>query len=247
MNNLDSLKDKLIDELWVPISIRAGDILFPRNKKNKKMKLLTLTSDDNFNEIVQLIVKRITQNRLTVAWNHDYIKMIRLESEGIACKILGPRKYEDSISSSPPEVLVDFPFDIINLDFSSQEPELEDGRIEKEVLSLENTIKLQKERNQDKKGFLIIYTTILNSKEINCRELISNSNNIRIDGWSGCLCFDSLPNNPSNHEDKIKIIKMIFAQLSSKYNFDLELENNVIKLQDLNKCMLSIAGIIKYK
>jgi hypothetical protein len=247
MNNLNSLKDKLIDELWVPISIRAGDILFPRNKKNKKMKLLTLTSDDNFNEIVQLVDKKITQNRLTVAWNHDFIKKIRLESEGIACKILGPRKYEDSISSSPVEVLVEFPFDIINLDFSSQEPELENGRIEKEVLSLENTIKLQKEKNQDKKGFLMIYTTILNSKEINCRELISNSNNIRIDGWSGCLCFDSLSNNPSNHEDKIKIIEMIFTQLSSKYNFDLELENNVIKLQDLNKCMLSIAGIIKYK
>lgn len=245
MTNLNSIKNQLIDELWLPTASNGGGQLFPR-RKNKGMKLLTLTNHDNLNEIKRIIENRLSQTPLTVAWNHDYLKRIRLESEGIAKFILGPSRFEESIVTPSQNLKDFFPFDIVNLDFSSQEPEFENERIEKELLGLENTIKLQKETKNGKKGFVLLYTTLLNSKEISCDRLIENSNSIVTQGWSGNLYFNDYPNNTANHSDKIDIIESIINQLASKYGHEIGMDNKEIQFNG-NSYIFSLAGIIKYR
>ena len=65
-------------------------------------------------------------------WDQRYIKRIRLETESIDI-VLGGSPYEQSILGNNCPLQEHFPRDIINLDFTSQDPDLGNGRIEKEL------------------------------------------------------------------------------------------------------------------
>lgn len=245
MDEINTVKDLLIGKMWVKTAQKGGKILFPRLRKNKNMKMFTLTNDDNYNEINKFTENKITLNRFVYAWNHDRFKALRLETEGKA-NMLGPTRFEETMSTSSEEIIDLFPFDILNLDFSSQDPELEVGRLEKEISSLENTIKIQKEKKQDKRGYVLFFTTLINSNELNCETLIENCNNVRIQGWNGNLRFEGNPNNIMDIPKKVKIIESILIQLSNKYNYCIKLEKMEYKLNG-EKLLLSIAAIIKHR
>ena len=171
MSEVLDLKDRLIKELWLPKTQEGSNIFFPRLKENKKMKLLTLTSDTNFQEIVEFEENNLTEKECIVVWTHSHIKKLRLETELSPAKVLGATRYENSTLRSSFAISEHFPFDIINLDFSSQQPDLESGRIEKEIQSLEKTIRLQRECQRT--GFMLIYTT-LQMEKMTCIESVLN-------------------------------------------------------------------------
>ena len=164
----------------------------------------------------------------------------------MAKEILGPTCFEETITTYSDEVIDKFPFDILNIDFSSQDPESEDGRLEKEILGLENAIKIQKDRQQDKIGYVLFFTTLLNSKELSCETLIENCRNVRVQGCNENIRFEGNPNNITEHSKKIEIIESIFGQLSNKYTYQIELEKFVVGL-NREKSILSIAAIIKHR
>lgn len=246
MPEMNLIKNRLIDDLWIPTSLEGGKLFYPKLRKNKKMKILALTCDDNFNEVAKFIENKISQKGLITIWNYDRFKATRLDSEGIAGKVLGATRYEESIQGENHKVVEYFPFDILSLDFSSQDPEIENGRIEKEILGLEKTIKIQREKSQGISGFILLYTTLINSKELNCATIIENCGNIRVQGWRNGIIFNGIPEITTDYESKIRIIESVLNQLSSKYNFDIQLNRISIELENL-KYIYSFAGIIKYR
>jgi len=246
MSEINAAKNRLIDELWLDLGVKGGKVLFPRLKKNKNMKMLTLTNDENYNEINKFVENRLTLKRFIYAWNHDRFKAIRLETEGVASAVLGPARFEETIITLTDEVIGKSPFDILNLDFSSQDPELENGRLEKEILGLETAIKIQHENKQEKKGYILFFTTLINSRELSCETLIENCLNIKVHGWTETIRFEGNPSNITEHSKKAEIIESILEQLASKYNFYIENEKLEIGLNG-EKSILSIGAIIIYR
>jgi len=215
MNEIASKKDKLIKQLWLPIAIAGGQVLYPRRTKNRRMKVLTLTHHDNCREADKFIRNKLTNKELMVGWNKGTNESMRLEAERLG-SVVGPYVYEDSIISGQSDAQDKFPFDILNLDFSSQKPESENGRLEREILSVEYTIKLQSDKGND--GMVIIYTTLLNSKPLDINKVKQKSDNIRIQGWNG-LSIDGLPTNTIDSHEKTRCLKEILQQTSSKYQY----------------------------
>ena len=60
MCDLKTIKNTLLTDLWLPIIRKGGNMFYPRLKINKKMKVLTLTTDTNFEEINELVSEKIT-------------------------------------------------------------------------------------------------------------------------------------------------------------------------------------------
>ncbi len=216
MTEIVLIKDRLIDKLWIPIAIAGGKILYSRRKKNKRMKVLTLTHHSNCRETDEFIKNKLTNKELIVGWNKGTTEAIRLEGERLG-SVVGPYVYEDSIIGGMPDVQNKFPFDILNLDFSSQNPESEGERGEREILSIEHTINLQADKRND--GMVLIYTTLLDSNPLNLNEIKQSSDNIGIQGWGG-LSIDRLPYNTTDYREKIRCLKEILQQIFSKYQYE---------------------------
>lgn len=229
------IKDRLIDGLWVPIVIAAGKTFYSRRKKNKGMKVLTLTHHSNCRETDEFIKNKITNKELIVGWNKGTNEVIRLEGERLG-SVIGPYVYEDSIIEGRNDVQNKFPFDILNLDFSSQKPESENGRLEREILSVEHTINLQSDKGNNRMA--LIYTTLLDSIRLNLDEIKRNSDNIGIQGWDG-LSVDELPPNATDHEEKTRCLKEILQQTFSKYQY-----RNIEDLNSLCKGLSNGSGYI---
>src|SRR3989304_2765064 len=102
--------------------------------------------------------KKLTQREDVAVWTKDTLKRIRLETESIDI-VLGGSLYEQSILGNNCPLHEHFPMDIINLDFTSQDPDLGNGRIEKELESLEKTVNLQNQK-QGQKLLLMNYILI---------------------------------------------------------------------------------------
>jgi len=209
------------------------------------LKLLTLTAQQNFQEIPKFIGENLTTKNDIVVWNYDHIVRVRLESDkDIApAKVLGTGKYEDSVSGSLPAVLGQyFPFEIINLDFSSQNPPLENGRIEREILSVEHTISHQKAR--DPKGFVLIYTTIVDDNSLDSTIIVDNSNRLQISGWTG-LSDEGLNQIITDCDEKVTCIENVLQQICSKYGYQAEFKKIKRKLSGEDNYICSIAGTFK--
>ena len=243
MIEIPSIKKQLIDELWLPIAKQGGSILYPRLKINRKMKMLTLTHHSSCREMEEFIRNKLTKKELIIGWNKGTNEAIRLECERLE-SVVGGYVYEDAIHTNRSDIQDKFPFDILNLDFSSQNPELEDGRIEKEIFSLEHTINIQ--LNNGNKGMVLIYTTILNSKPINLTKVKQRSNNIRIQGWDG-LSINGLSSRMRDNQEKIKYLEKILKQVCSKYQYEI-IEGLKISSKSFSggsKLILSIGMLLK--
>lgn len=241
MSEVLNLKDRLIKELWLPETIKAGDIFFPRLKKNKKMKLLTLTNDRNFQEIIEFEENNLTEKEYIVVWTYSHIKKLRLETELSPARVLGATRYENSTSSSSFPICEHFPFDIVNLDFSSQDPDLESGRIEREIQSLEKTVRLQKERQRT--GFMLIYTTLLNSNELNYQGIAAVSDEIHVSGWPGLGLGEFSPRIAGQME-KMACIQTVLNRIGLKYSYDVQIEKRYYSLKESQEHLYSIAALL---
>jgi len=243
MIEIASIKDKLIDELWLPIAMKGGSTFYPRLIKNKKMKMLTLTHHNNCHELEKFIKNKLTKKELITGWNRETNEAIRLECERLE-SARGGYMYEDTIQDNQSGIQDEFPFDILNLDFSSQNPELEEGRIEKEILGIEHTIKIQSAKGN--KGMVLIYTTILKSKPLNPPIIKRRSDDIRIQGWKG-LSINGLPSNITDCNEKIRCTDKIFQQICFKYQYENvgNVESLCVGLSNSPGYILSIAVLLR--
>lgn len=243
MSEMDSIKSRLLGELWLPMAIKGGNIFYPRKKKNKDMKVLTLTSDTNFKEIYLFLDENLAQRGDIVVWNNEYLKMIRLETELGDSSVLGTLRYENSIRNQNFSLKQYFPFDIINLDFSSQKPISEDGRIEKEVISIEETIKFQKTTETN---FIMIYTTILDNNTLDLNKICDESDKRMLRRWPGLTIDEELLEGPINDSSKkIEGLGCVLSQICRKYNYSFESAEKVcINCNDGN-VVYSITAILR--
>lgn len=232
-------KHVLIDKLWLPTTQKWSNVLRPRVRKNKRLKLLTLTSDASFKEVIKLEEEELTEKECVVAWTHSHIKKLRLETEMSPAKVSGIARYETCVSN-PSFVIKDhFPFDIVNLDFSSQEPVFDPGRVEEEIRSLEDTIKLQSDVGGD--AFIMLYTTVLNSNDLDYKTIVRKSNSVPVLGWSG-LSQDEFPTKIAAQAEKMRCIEAVVSCMCSKYKYNVEIERQSIPLgEDKKYVMCSIA------
>lgn len=198
------------------------------------MKILTLTNDRNYQEINRLIENKITEKDKVIVWTYSHQKKFRLEAY-TGCAVEGCCRYEESASIT--SALQDYlPFDTINLDFASQDPTLENGRIEKEIKSLEETIRLQRERQEDKKGFVLIYTTLLNLHTIDKELVLRNANGIQIQG------INNFQDTIENQNEKMNFIEMVLEAIFLKYGYSTYKKNRRnYSLSDAQKVVFSIS------
>jgi len=243
MTDIDSIKNRLIDDLWLSIVKEGGEILYPKRKINKQMKMLTLTRHNNCRELEEFIKNKVTKKELIIGWNRETNEAIRLEVEKLE-SAKGGYVYEDAIRDSQSEIQDDFPFDILNLDFTSQKPELEDERIEKEILGIENTIKMQSDKGN--KGMVLIYTTILTSTPLNLQKIKRESDSIWIQGRDR-LSTDGFSSNTMDNNNKIRCIKGILTQIFSKYKYNhiVNIGYLCLELSNGSGDILSIAALLK--
>lgn len=243
MAEIAVIKDKLIDELWVPIAITAGKILYPRRKTNKRMKVLTLTHHSNCREADKFMRNKLTTKELVVGWNKGTNEVIRLECEKLG-SVVGPYVYEDSVIERGGDVQNSFPFDILNLDFSSQNPELESGRLEREILSIEHTVDLQADKESN--GMVLIYTTLSDPNPLDLDKIKQNSDNIEVVGWNG-LSIDGLPSDAKDHQEQIACLKGILQQICSKYRYryNRDFDPLCIRLSNGSGHVLSIGLLLE--
>ena len=207
------------------------------------MKIFTLTNDRNYEEITKFIENKITEKDQIIVWTYSLPKKFRLEVN-TGCKVEGGSRYEESVSSTS-SLTEYFPFDVINLDFSSQDPISENGRIEREIKSLEETIKLQREKQGEEKGFTLIYTTLLNSCPIDKEQVIRYSNAIQITGGSG-FQLSNFQNNINEQNEKMEFIKKTLEEIFSKYSYIThKLDKANFRLSNEQKVIFSAIGIIK--
>jgi hypothetical protein len=235
------MKTNLLEDLWLPFAIEGGKILYPR-RRNKKMKLLTLTYAKNFKEIEMLEEKNLTEKEHITAWTSTYIVQVRLETELGPATIIGSSRYEDSITHQNFKIRDKFPFDIINLDFTSQDPYFELGRVEKELASLEMTIKLQ--ADHDNNGFVLIYTTLLNSKDMRFSQIIDTSRSIS--------AAQPLPINNTtfsstiqDQSEKISCLEQLYEKICCKYYSGIDYEKIIRPLNGDVTSLCSFAGILR--
>lgn len=237
-------KHVLVDKLWLPTTQKWGNVLRPKVRKNKRLKLLTLTSHVDFEEITKLEEEELTEKECVVVWTHSHIKKLRLETEISPAKVIGIARYENC-ASNPNFVIKDhFPFDIVNLDFSSQDPIFDPGRIEEEVRSLEDTIKLQSDAGGG--TFIIFYTTVLNSNVLDYETIVHRSNSVPVLGWVG-LSQDDFPTKIAAQVDKMRCIEAVVSCMCSKYKYSVEIERQSFPLAENEKYVMCSIAVFVYR
>jgi hypothetical protein len=237
-------KHLLLKNLWLPLAKDAGDSFFPKLRKNKKMRVFTLTDESNCEEISAMIEASLTTSEAIFGWASSMFKKARLETHREPIHVIGATRFEDCVTGDSTPIEECFPFDILNMDFSSQNGEGYPGRIEKEMISLEVTIRMQKERISDRKGFLLIYTTKLNSQSIHSGSIKTNSDRFIIPNWAG-LNTSGLPSTATVHDEKTRVIKAFIDQLPQKYGFRITAESKISKAVTGDEHLLSIAITFK--
>lgn len=236
------IKKILLRELWLPVVIQAGEFLYPR-RNNKNLKVLTLTHSSNCLETVEFIKNKLTKKEMIFGWAKGSFEKIRLDLEKIGT-VIGPYNFEDSIISNCDHIKDKFPFDLINLDFVSQSPEFEDGRIEKEIFCLEHSLKLQYDKRKGK--FALLYTSIINSSTLNLDEIKNNSDTIVI-SLLGQIDLSGLPNHTNDQNQKIECLKNIIKQICSKYDFNVAQGLSIMNfdMADTSKKVISISFLLE--
>ena len=242
MFNVDNLKDQLIEGLWFSVVKEAGSAFYSR-RKNKRMKLFTLTNGINFKEILKFEEEKLIQRADIVAWVvTDYNKRMRLEVESLGCILDGDILTEPILDTSS-QLQSHFPCDIINLDFSSQGPNIRSGRVECEIECLEKNINLQNRR--DGRRFVLIYTSIIDSNSINRDNIVQASNAFQISGWRG-LNLTIFPQNISDPNQQKAFIEEAITKICQKYGYSkVRFNNSALAIPGHQEQLYSIGGIIE--
>jgi hypothetical protein len=236
------VKKKFLSELWLKTVVKAGSIRYPTRKRNKQMTMLTLTNADELSEIYVFLSNKIIVKEGVLAWNYSFLKVMRLETE--LQSVAGKSRYERSICDRTHEARRFFPKEIINLDFTSQDPQEIDGRIENELQSVEETLSIQSERVVPEKVFVIIYTTLIDSRNLLCDRIAQNSNAKVVSGWLG-LDTAGFQNQITDANMKMRVIKNLLNQFSSKYGLVFDIEGEMQEQVNGDRFVYSIAGIVR--
>jgi hypothetical protein len=163
------LKASLVNDLWLPLVKSGGDQLFPRRKKHKRMRLFTLT-DMNYQEIRAFEESKLTKREDVVAWNHSHLQALRLETDLGRSKVLCEGRFDDAIDEERQALSDHLPYDILNLDFSSQQPiSSSNGRIEREINAASVLVNLL--NNHQTNGFVFLYTTLFDQIDLSLDSL----------------------------------------------------------------------------
>lgn len=239
MADIDTSRDQLIEELWLPMA-KEGGALFYSRRKNKQMKLFILIDGVNFKGISRLEDEGLTCRGDAILWVSDMIKAYRAETEsrgivlnGIIC--------DEQVQDENCQLNSLFPRDIVNLDFTSQDVQGNSSLIEKILEKTEHFICLQNKKRC--KGFVLLHTVIINSEMINKNTVKNSSDAIQASGWSG-LAVDSFPETFSGANQKIDFIKHVIQTVCNKYKYRISKIDNRNKIIDAQKQMLSTAYIL---
>jgi len=229
--------ENLIDQLWLPLIKKAKTIIYPRRRKNARMKLLTLTDGIEPKEIFILEQNNLIERDNAVAWVNGMQKRARIESESIEC--IDGSVYDQSFVGDSCPLNIHFPFDIM------QDPVNESGRIEGEIQKIEKIISLQQNRGCRK--FVLIYTTLIDTYPLDISIIIQNSDSVTVESWNG-FNLNQNENMANNCEDKGTILRDVIEQLAEKYGYSIQGPIKHIPEQFLNDSKQSFSiGIIMVK
>jgi len=243
MRCLNPLKDHLLENLWCPMCMEGGKVFYPRLRKNKKMKIFTLTNDVNFREIPFFIDNKLIQEEEHLVWTSTSLKKIRLETELSDVRVLQGLFKEEEHSRNPHFLEEYFPKDILNLDFSSQNQEsLCEGEIKKELESMDGIIGLEDRKGAN--GFVLIYTTILEEAgDLNVNEIKIS---LGLNELGQEENVEESVQTISTLEDKKRNIYNLMKRICKKYNYnELKINDVLLNIPQENKKLYSIAGIFK--
>lgn len=217
-SSIPDLKASLVSDLWLPLARKGGDQLYPRLRIHKKMKLFTLT-DMHYQEVKAFEDNKLTRREDVVAWNHSHLQAFRLETELGRSKVFCEGRFEDAVYEESEALSSYLPCDILNLDFLSQKPIGSDGRVEREINGENVLVSLL--NNLQTKGFVLLYTTILDHIDLNLDRLSFSFNS-----QSG------FPIPARQTDDKIEFIRS--AMISTLHNNDYHIDEYDELLIDLD-------------
>lgn len=239
MAEIDTLRDQLIEELWLPIAKEGGTHFYSR-RKNKQMKLFILIDGVNFNGISRLEEEGLICRGDAILWVSDMIKAYRAETESRGI-VLNGVICDEQVQNENCQLNPLFPRDIVNLDFTSQDAQGNNSLIEKILEKTEHFICLQNKKRC--KGFVLLHTVIINSETINRNAVKNSSDAIQASGWSG-LAIDSFPEAVSDSNQKIDFIKHVIQAVCNKYKYRISKIDGKNKIIDGQNQMFSTAYIL---
>ena len=240
MSNGSRLKDEMIDRLWLPKAREASSIIYPRRKKHARMRMLTLSDGLDVDEVIKLEEANLVTREDSVAWVSSMNKRWRVEAENIGLVIDG-HVYDASFLRPSCPLVVHIPFDILNLDFGSQDTDMNEGRTETEMIILEKFIRLQQENGKPK--FLVIFTVPINSCELDSARVVRESNAMRVDGW-GELRSDQFPQRIDEQSEKMDFIQAMTESVVGKYGYSCSNGFEPVLFSDSNRILFSVAGVL---
>jgi len=203
MPDIDSLKIELLDKLWLPKAKEARSLIYPKRRNNARMSLFTLTDGISLREILKLEEENLIQKENVVAWVRTMNKRWRVEAESVGCVLHGD-VYDGPFLGPSCEVATRIPFDIINLDFESQQPTSKQGRIENEIEKLAKIISLQGQKGCNK--FVLIYTTFVDIYDINAKGIVEEFG----------LNLNGFANTVTDAAHKQSFLRVLFEKLIQK-------------------------------
>ncbi len=238
MADLDTLRGQLIEELWLPVVKEAGKHFYGR-RKNKRMRLFTLTDGVLFGELIRFEGEGLIQRGDAVLWVSNMIKAVRAETESRGSVYSGSICDEEVLGTVCPLRSL-FPCDILNLDFSSQDYNSNNQRIEKEIGKTEQFLCLQNQKRNP--GFVVLQSTVIDAEVLD-RDAIKNfSDSMHENDWGG-LTIDGFPQLVADNGQKRNFIKQVLQSLGQKYKYRALKITDAVKIIDANQQLISIAGI----
>ena len=238
--DLINLKTKIANEFWKVKFTEIGQLVEPRKKK-KALKVLSLTNSRNTEEVKILTCEHISSKSNLFAWCNDSIESLSLASESKYNDIIDDTKFEETLLNCPTHKIDGcFPFHIFNMDFTSQSPESANGRMEKELHSIEKVIEKQKSVNSPS-SWLMLFTTLIDNKPIDADEIVRNSDTFSRGGWDGLALSKT---GSVNVRAEIKAILLeFFEKIKDKYGLNVTIDS-FTKPIDINE-VFSISIMVK--
>ncbi len=209
---ISQVKSHFINELWLPLSFDLGKMKSPRIRKNKNFRFFTLTTGFDYTEIEKFVKSNISKYDGTVAWTNNSTKKYRIET-GVRVKVFNQAKYED-INLEHHQVSSYFPFDIINLDFLSQDDWNSPNKLLKVIKSYGETIKCQD--TNDSTSFLIILTVPIDEQPI-----LRDQFEILRDFPGVITRCSSFPPSIKNMDEKVSFLETLLVEMISEFGFEI--------------------------
>lgn len=209
---ISEIKSLFISELWLPVSLDLGKMKAPRIRKNKDFRFFTLTTGFDYSEIEKFVKSNISKYDKTIAWTNNSTKKYRIET-GVRVKVFNQAKYED-INLEHHQVSNFFPFDILNLDFLSQDDWNSPSKLLKVIKSYGDTVKCQDAK--DSSSFLIILTVPIDDSPI-----LKEQFNILRDFPGVITKCSSFPDSIQNSDEKISFLEALLITIVSESGFEI--------------------------